>query len=244
LENVTPIRNGSGAFPGESDHCPPELLEPLQSRSPRLGLVLPMLRHLNQVVFNDGARAGHNFVIDRQSRTIRHNDVTTSYRIRDYSDPDLAEKWRSLPAWPQVFRIKDDGAEDAMPDKAEWNHALILTTTPTKKSEARFRIFWSVFLPVGNEPYLDVPLPNATRDISFFLHGFFFLNDSRTDIRGLEKHFPEGDKEDANGVCLEWKRQAAKPPPDESSSRSAFGAEPDVLPASSSLRRKPETASR
>lgn len=49
-------------------------------------------------------------------------------------------------------------------------------------------------------------MPEGGRDISLFLHGFFFLNDSRTEIQGMERGFPSGDIGDQNGIQAEWNR--------------------------------------
>jgi len=209
LGGIDAIRNGAGAFPGDYGKCPPELVTPFLSTEPRLGLVLPMLSFLNRIDFEAGGKIHHEISIDRKDKNVAHDGQLTHYQIESKLLPQPAEEWKALPAWPKVFRIQEDASEIAMPDKAEWSHAVILATTPTGKSKSHFRIYWSVFLPVGNEPYVNVELPGAPRDISIFLHGFFFLNDSRTQIGGLDRHLPAGDRDDASGICLAWNRSLA-----------------------------------
>jgi hypothetical protein len=222
LKGLEPIRNGVNAFPGSHTTCPADLLKPIKHADPSLGELFPLLRHLKKVGFKDGHNLDHVIEIDHRTRTIQHGQDTLSYSLSEQNEPTKAEQWKQLPSWPRVFEIKEDASEEARPDKAEWSHSVVLTTTLPRKGDARLRIYWSVFLPVGNQTYCDISMPGGARDISLFLHGFFFLNDSRTQIRGLAQGFPNGDKDDPTGVCTQWNHELACSPE---------GLLPSLLPA-------------
>ena len=53
LNGLEPIRNGTNAFPGEYTACPADLFKPINHKAPSLGELLPLLRHLDKVEFND-----------------------------------------------------------------------------------------------------------------------------------------------------------------------------------------------
>lgn len=208
LGGVSPIVNGEAAFPGEESGCPAALKAPFRHRNPRIGELLPLLSHLREVEFHIPHVEPLAFRINRKKCLIEQPDARMQVQVRSHFKPGAEESWRSQPAWPQVFEFQEDGSEVSSPDKAEWSHSIVLTTNPSEQSP-KLRIYWSVFLPVGNKPYLEVALPLGSRDISIFLHGFFFLNSSRTEIGGLRARFERGNQEDPVGICLNWNHDLA-----------------------------------
>lgn len=209
LDGIKPIQTGANANPGEEPSCPQSLKDPIQHRSPRLGELLPLLRHLNVVEFHAAEEKPLHIRIDRKQGTIEHDVTAISYAILSYDDPARAEPWRERASWPQVFETLDDGDQESRPDKASWSHSITLTTSPAQKKAGCLRIYWSVFLPVGNKPYIEVSIADLSRDISLFLHGYFFLNSSRTQIGGLEDGFPSNNRDDPTGICLDWNHELA-----------------------------------
>ena len=210
LDGVSAIMEGPQCFPGDNDKCPKELITPFENSSPKLEELLPLLRSLSQVEFYDFDTLRHRIHIDREQHSITHNEQTMPYGEAQYSDSSAAKEWREQPAWPSVYTMHPNGIEEKSPDKAVWSHASILTSSAHQRIHGRLKIFWSVFLPVGNKPYVEIELPNCSIDISLFLHGYFFLNDSRTEILGLSERFPTGNKNDPNGICLAWNKSLAE----------------------------------
>lgn len=209
LDGVKPIQTGANANPGEDKSCPQSLMDPIQHRSPRLGELLPLLKKLAVVEFHADGEKSRCFRIDRTRETIEHDDTSLGYSVLTYDDPARAAPWTERNSWPQVFKTLDDGGQESSPDEANWSHSVTLTTAQSQKKVGRLRIYWSVFLPVGNKPYIKMPLVGAKRDISLFLHGYFFLNSSRTQIGGLDDGFPADNPDDPTGVCLSWNHELA-----------------------------------
>jgi hypothetical protein len=208
LGGTVPIVNGEAAFPGDESGCPAALKAPFRHRNPRIGELLPLMRHLREVEFRTPQAEPLIFQINHEKCLIEQPGARMQVQLRSHSKPGAEEIWRSQAAWPQVFEFQEDGSEVSSPDKAEWSHSIVLTTSPTEQLP-KLRIYWSVFLPVGNKPYFEDPLPSGSRDISIFLHGFFFLNSSRTEISGLGTHFGRGSQEDPVGICLNWNHDLA-----------------------------------
>jgi hypothetical protein len=179
---VAPIEGGVAAYPGEETTCPQSLKDPFQNQSPRLGKLLPLLRHLNLVEFHADGEKPRRFRIDRKTRQrasiekglveegiIEEDDSTIDYSVIGVDNPVCAKEWRNRDSWPQVFETGEDGSQKSSPDKAVWSYSVVLATTQPKEGQAFLRIYWSVFLPVGNKPYVEIPLPAAMREISVFL---------------------------------------------------------------------------
>lgn len=209
LGGLSPIQGGERAFPGESTSCPAELLSPFTSIEPQLGLVLPLLGNLKSVEFESADSRKHVIRLLPKKSTIEQDGLTTRFDIKEEVLQGRAEEWQAKFAWPKVSRLEEDASESEKPDKAKWSHSIVLATTPTDEKKSFLRVYWSVFLPVGNGPFLKLKLPEGVQDISLFLHGYFFLNDSRTEILGLEENFREGDEKDTNGIRLAWNRSLA-----------------------------------
>jgi hypothetical protein len=209
LDGVKPIQTGTDANPGEESCCPQSLKDPIQQRGPRLCELLLLLQNLKVVEFHAGGGESNHFRIDRKGGIIEQDDTRLNYSVITYDDPERVEPWTKRPSWPQVFETQDDGGQESRPDKAKWSHSITLTTTQSEKKDGCLRIYWSVFLPVGNKPYIEVPLVGGGRDISLFLHGYFFLSSSRTQIDGLEDGFPSNNPDDPTGVCRSWNHELA-----------------------------------
>lgn len=211
LGNTAAIMSGDQAFPGEQTSCPKDLRAPFLNQSPMLGELLPLLRHLRKVEFLSPNTDPLNFEISRQNDhqflISQPSSEITGY-IQSYQEVGRENQWRNRKGWPQVIDTRDDGDEESSPDKAEWKHSIILTSTPAKRTP-KLRVYWSVFLPVGNKPYFEVSLNKGERDLSLFLHGFFFLNSSRTQLDGLEEAFDTTGRSGPAAVCREWNRALA-----------------------------------
>lgn len=214
LGSTAAIMTGDHAFPGEHDSCPKDLRAPFLSQRPMLGELLALLRHLDTVEFHSPKDDPLVIRLSRNgepSFSIQQPERKVAGRIRSHREEGREEPWRNRQDWPQVIDTLEDGEEESSPDKAEWNHAIVLTSSPAR-SAARLRIYWSVFLPVGNKPYFETTLDGGSRDLSLFLHGFFFLNSSRTQLDGLDGAFDSSGRSGPAAVCREWNRALACEP--------------------------------
>lgn len=172
ITNDNPIVDGPLAFPGDLHRCPENLLEALHHKKPGLGEALIFLNHLKSVSFHDG-RKSFRFEHDRRNQLVTPDK--RYYRMDIEQDETITEAWKTKTAWPKVFELTNAG-ERSVPDKAKWEGAVAITISQSAESKnGVIRIFWSVFLPVGNKPAEEVNVPGLGYDLNVFIHGYFFL---------------------------------------------------------------------
>jgi len=219
-EIIAAIRGGEDAFPGElKDACPNSLKQPFQEPAPRLLETLVFLRHVNRLSFHDGNES-HKLVHDREQQSFSHGGHY--YRHNSPSLSEVADHWRQKPAWPKIFELGERFSGEQVPDKAKWEASVAVSVNRDEFVSGRLRLFWCVFLPVGNTPCEDLPVPGLGVDLHVFLHGYFFLNDARTHVYGVEDGFQEADEHNERGIRVAWNRTLAT---------SADGLLPLVIPA-------------
>ena len=94
--------------------------------------------------------------------------------------------------WPQVSNLLNLEQE---PDKIVWKGGIAISISPKAEESAKLRIFWSVFLPVGDHPSDEAGLEGFEDDIHIFVHGYFFPNSQRTEVNGAATGFSGAGKE-------------------------------------------------
>ncbi|MEI7773237.1 MAG: hypothetical protein WCK17_00535 [Verrucomicrobiota bacterium] len=204
---IDPIRSGVDSFPGEEKtKCPVALRLPFAETSPRLGETLIFLKRTKRVVFKDG-EAEISVKHDTEQKQLSHG--ARYYRHDALTCPDIAAKWQNKAAWPKVFRVGDRLSSKQVPDKARWEASVAISVNRDELGSGTLRLFWCVFLPVGDKPYEEIVVPGLLADIHIFLHGYFFLNDSRTHVFGVEDAFSGVDEDHQIGIRIAWNKALA-----------------------------------
>ncbi|MCX6855348.1 MAG: hypothetical protein NTV80_10640, partial [Verrucomicrobia bacterium] len=204
VTNDNPIVN---AHPGDSETCPGSLIQAFNHQTPSLGEVLIFLRNLERVSFHDGM-ALHEFIHRRDEKRV--SPQTKYYRHDTAENAVLVEGWKTKPAWPKVFEITDTG-ERSVPDKAKWEASVAISVSkPTGGGSVR--LFWNVFLPVGNKPAFEAKLPSLGWNLNVFLHGYFFLSEDRTTVYGADDGFQSASDGDPKGIKIAWNKALATSP--------------------------------
>ena len=204
---IDPIRNGADAFPGdEREGCPEALKKPLSAISPRLGETLVFLQNVKMVTFS---APGSETVIHHNASESHLSHGAKYYRLNTLPCSTIASEWQKKPAWPKVFRIGDRLSSEQVPDKARWEASVAISVNRDHLASGTLRVFWNVFLPVGDEPYEEILLPDFDGDLHIFLHGYFFLNDSRTHVYGVENGFQGADENHQTGIRIAWNKALA-----------------------------------
>ena len=204
---IDPIRSGADAFPGdERVSCPEALKRPLIATSPRLGETLVFLQWVNKVTFSDL----HSETVLHHDPDERHLSHGARY-FRHNTSPSatIAAEWQQKPAWPKVFRIGDRLSSEQVPDKARWEASVAVSVNRDTLGSGTLRLFWNVFLPVGDKPCEEIRLADFDGDLHIFLHGYFFLNDSRTHVFGVENGFTDADEDHQTGIRIAWNKALA-----------------------------------
>jgi hypothetical protein len=217
---------------GDSDFCPPEIKKMMREE---LADLFPMLRRLERIRFYadvSGVGQAPTFSVELQPDSARSrfdserrvaSDLLGSAVIQSRDQVEKratqfigCEGWlddsrfadlKNAPTWPRVVLIEPGGADANHPEKALPHHGVYITSRPTV-GPGHLRIVWSVFLPVGNEGYYESELPLAL-DVTVVLHGYFFLDSTRTRIDGLAEGFQAGNTSDQKQLCREWNRRLA-----------------------------------
>lgn len=204
---IDPIRSGADAFPGdEREGCPEALKRPLIATSPRLGETLVFLQWVNKVTFSDL----HSETVLHHNPAERHLSHGARYFRRNTPPGStIATEWQQKPAWPKVFRIGDRLSSEQVPDKARWEASVAVSVNRDALGSGTLRLFWNVFLPVGDKPCEEIRLADFDGDLHIFLHGYFFLNDSRTHVFGVENGFTGADEDHQTGIRIAWNKALA-----------------------------------
>ena len=181
----------------------------------RLGLLLPLLRHLHTARFA-GAAGGSAFRVQLQlsddgARRLDHeNDglqcagtaadqrprqehlrFLVSQRVAASSEP--FESLRNNDSWPKSIAILDSGKWGSVPDKTRPEGAVMFAHAD--KRIGRFVLQWAVFLPTEELRLTYVAqMPNTSREHRVVLHGQFFVDAGRRGIADYERlHAPRED---------------------------------------------------
>jgi hypothetical protein len=198
-------------FPGDRDAEDLDFLS-VADVDQRLGLLLPLLRHLHTARFA-GAAGGRAFRVqlhlsDDGTRRLDHeNDrlqcagtaadqrprpehlrFLVSQRVATSSEP--FESLRSNDSWPKSIAILDSGKWGSVPDKARPEGAVMFAHAD--KRVGRLVLQWAVFLPT-EELRLNyvAQMPNTSREHRVVLHGQFFVDAGRRGIADYEQlHVP------------------------------------------------------
>lgn len=206
VTNGNPIVAGTYAYPGDFDVCPESLIHAINHQRPALGEALIFLKSLGEVIFHDGLRS---FRFHHDPSTKRVAPETRYYRTDVEPDDHLAERWKTKAAWPKVFEISETG-ERSVPDKAKWEASVaIAATRHADPKGGAIRLFWNVFLPVGNRPHLEENLPFLGYDLHVFLHGYFFLSEDRTSVHGAGDGFRDASEDDPKRIKIAWNKALA-----------------------------------
>lgn len=142
--------------------------------------------------------------IHTSSNPSSSNYVTQFFGREDWVSASVFDALKEDDSWPKVVAIEEDGFDPGRKEKALPHYSNYFTCRPKKNRTGKLRIKWAVFLPVGNEAYDEIELPNVDYDITLILHGYFFLNSERTNIDGLEHNFGK-----SNGIYTEWNKNLA-----------------------------------
>ena len=201
-------------FPGDRDAEDLDFLA-VADVDQRLGLLLPLLRHLHTARFA-GAAGGRAFRVqlllsDDGARRLDHeNDglqcagiaadqrprpehlrFLVSQRVAILSEP--FESLRSNDSWPKSIAILDSGKWGSVPDKTRPEGAVMFAHAD--KRVGRLVLQWAVFLPTEELRLTYVAqMPNTSREHRVVLHGQFFVDAGRRGIADYELlHAPRED---------------------------------------------------
>lgn len=172
----------------------------------RIGALLPLLRHLQQVRFggtstlpafnvklelNTGAKR-----LDHETNGVqlagvvcddRPQDEQLHFLARQYA-PGSNESFARLldaPGWPKSMAILGNGARGQVPDKARPEGAVLLGHSD--KRQGRLILQWAVFLPTEELRFsYEARIPNSFREYRIVLHGQFFVDAGRRGIEDME----------------------------------------------------------
>lgn len=201
LDGVEAIR---ADCPGASrDHCDFSLISAFEARSPSLAESMIFLDRLKSVEFHDGQsmrlRLRNEPETDTSCNTI--GDIKFWTDCFNVPNHPKVEEIRSNERWPKVSDRRTGGQAK---DKASWQGGVAVSYSPTCESQPALRVFWSVFLPVGNKPVVDIPLRNLNAGLHIFLHGYFFPNRDRTLVFGADENFGQSSLDSEDGLKQEW----------------------------------------
>ena len=205
------VRGEKGAFPGESNKCPTSLIDAFEKGSPRIGDLLPLVGNLDRIEFWRTAETRSQIVIDRVEKEVSRGDSTEStYALVATKDDAFGQKWQDdQEDWPKVPVPSRTGKASQQPEKARWEHAVLVTRRKVEKPRrGMLRIYWSVFLPVGTA-FVETPIEGSHVDTTVFLHGCFFPNDTRKEVFGVATNFKTPAKGDSDRVKVLWNRDLA-----------------------------------
>lgn len=200
-------------FPGDRDG---EDLDFLSARDvdQRLGLLLPLLRHLHTARFA-GATGGRGFKVqldlddeahrlDHRSERLQCAGVVADQRQKaehlrfqvaqlSVGSSDLFERLRGTDSWPKSIAILDSGKWGSVPDKTRPEGAVMFAHAD--KRVGRLVLQWAVFLPTEELRLTYVAqIPNSSREYRIVLHGQFFVDAGRRGIADYERlHAPHED---------------------------------------------------
>lgn len=194
-------------YPGDSDGCPENLIQSINHQTPSLGEALIFLRNLERVSFHDGA---HSQIFYHRRKDRKVSPDINYYRHQSAENGNLAREWQAKPAWPKVFEITETG-ERSVADKAKWEASVAISSSK-QPGHGSLRIYWTVFLPVGNKPAFEAPIPSLERNLSLFLHGYLFLNEDRTQVYGANDEFKSASETDPKGIKIAWNEALATSP--------------------------------
>ncbi len=201
-------------FPGDRDGEDLDFLSAADVDQ-RLGLLLPLLRHLHTARFA-GATGGHAFKVqlqlsedgghrldhrsdglqcagtaaDQRPRS-EHLRFLVSQRVAASLEP--FESLRSNDSWPKSIAILDSGKWGSVPDKTRPEGAVMFAHAD--KGVGRLVLQWAVFLPTEELRLTYVAqIPNTAREHRIVLHGQFFVDAGRRGIADYERlHAPRED---------------------------------------------------
>ena len=206
VTNNNPIVEGTDAFPGDSSTCPESLRKAIEHKTPSLGEALIFLKRLRNVTFHNGIDA-LEFIHDPEEAQV--SPAVRYYQSNIQPSSELAEEWKGKASWPKVFEITETG-ERSVPDKAKWEASVAVTASKTVAgATGAIRLFWNVFLPVGNRPNLEDRLPSLGYDLHLFLHGYFFLSEDRTSVYGAADGFRDAREDDPKRIKIAWNKELA-----------------------------------
>lgn len=202
-EGIGAIRKDKDAFPGDHRNCPESLSEIFKGNAPRVEETLLLLKRLHRVIFTDGQRERSVF----RKPSGESGEELAMHTYSANVNKGAAEEWREKEKWPQVF--KTERVSEREPDKAVWDASVIVTFFRGQGQQGKLRVFWNVALPVGNEPAIDLEIPGMKLDVHLFLHGCFFLNESRTKVYGVDDGFRLASDDSETGIRVAWNRSLA-----------------------------------
>ena len=232
LNGIDPIEP---FYPGDMPQD--KLLGPSQAQ--RLSVLMPMLSHLSRIELRmgDAARNGHteicvgdsstrrtslskfteppsekphsfNGVVNSRTDSKHHDSIYAGIELRPIDErlQDLAQNDK----WPKRFATdKATGKSKQVPEKAHSHSAVCFTASRCLAKDARLRLHWSVFLPLGTSE--ELLLPGCEWSIDLFLHGWFFPNSGRTEVEGLAGDCPPLDCiSDSSSVRRAWNHCLAR----------------------------------
>lgn len=136
-----------------------------------------------------------SFATPGQVRRITYMGVTGNLSAAQ------AEQIRGVADWPTVLEL---GTGKPKKQKGVPHFGAVLTTEAADHGQLRVRC--AVFLPVSHQLHRsEVPLPRLKRNVTLTLHGFAFLDGTRTRIDWLEDAFAPT-HQPSSKACLEWNR--------------------------------------
>jgi len=201
-------------FPGDRDGEDLDFLSAADVDQ-RLGLLLPLLRHLHTARFA-GAAGGRAFRVELQlsengARRLDHRSdglqcagtavdqrskpehlrFLVSQRVTVTSEP--FESLRNNDSWPKSIAILDSVKWGSVPDKTRAEGAVMFAHAD--KRVGRLVLQWAVFLPTEELRLTYVAqMPNSAREHRVVLHGQFFVDAGRRGIADYERlHAPRED---------------------------------------------------
>jgi hypothetical protein len=198
-------------FPGDGDGDDLDFLSAADVDH-RLGLLLPLLRHLHTARFA-GAAGARAFKVqlqlngDRACRLDHRSDglqcvgTTADQRLTSDHLRFLVSQRVAVPAgtfaslrssdsWPKSMAILDSGAWGSVPDKTRPEGAVMFAHADRRIG--RLVLQWAVFLPTEELRLTYVAqMPNTAREHRVVLHGQFFVDTGRRGIAEYERlHAP------------------------------------------------------
>jgi len=210
LGETAAICQGDQAFPGDFERgetCPPSLSCIFHHGAPSIGETLIFLNHVRAVTFDEHDQPRLAVTNNTETKMLSSGERYWCRRV--IGSGEIVGVWRNKNAWPKVTKRTEDGGESQEPDKAAWDIGAAVSVRQTEDSQGHLRLFWSVFLPVGSQAAVDLPLCSLNRDVHIFLHGYFFLNSERTRVLGIEDCFKSASEETQEGICIAWNKALA-----------------------------------
>jgi hypothetical protein len=220
-------------YPGEN---PTEDLDfftdPLTDQ--RIGVLLPLLRHLKRVRFSGGEmREPFAVVLESQPSDLRLDHETDGVQISGTikDGRPLSEHMRFLVrqrvlggahpftvlraarSWPTSMVITEAGAREPRPDKAIAEAAVMFSHAD--KRAGRLDLQWAVFLPAEEERFsYEAQIPWSSREYRIVLHGQFFVDAGRRGIADMDAlHEPSAvlsESPSQHAVLKQWNQALAQ----------------------------------